>query len=159
MPVMRDEIKGPMKTSTIALLAVGGGALYYFSQLGVAGATVQFVLGTPQFQSLSQLIIPITVQNVSNAVINLAAMSGQVTINGNSLGNVSYFPPTPTQIAPTSQQIVNFTANINLFSLPSTIQNLVNNVQGSGAYTFVIDGNANINSLVIPFSLTQQVSI
>jgi hypothetical protein len=146
-----------MKTNTIVLLAIGGGALYYFSQLGVAGATVQFVFSGVDMTRFPQLGIQVLVQNVSNATIQLAAMSGQATLNGNSLGNVAYFPPTPALIAPTSQQLVNFTANLNLLSLPSTIQNLIN-TPGSGAYNFAVTGNANINSLVIPFNLTYQLN-
>jgi Late embryogenesis abundant protein len=148
-----------MKASTILLLGVGGLLAYNFAQLGVAGATVQFVMQTPSFISLTQLSVPVLVQNVSNASVNLNAMSGTVSINGNSLGNVSYFPSTPTVIQPTSQQIVNFQASISLFNLPSTIQNLINNVPGSGTYTFTISGNANINSLIIPFTLSYPVTI
>lgn len=147
-----------MKTSTLAL-GVGAVALYYFTQLGVAGATVQFVFNGFQFVSLSQLQIQVLVQNVSNASIQLAAMSGTATINGSNIANVSYFPPTPTIIAATSQQIINFNASLNLLSLPSTIQNLANNTPGSGAYTIGVTGNANINNLIIPFTLTNSVTL
>ena len=142
-----------MKTSTIALLAVGGGALYYFSQLGVAGATVQFVFTGIDLSRFPQLGIQVLVQNVSNATLELDAMSGQASVNGNNLGTVSYFPAQPAQILPRSQQIINFSAGLNLLSLPSTVQNLLN-TPGSGPYNFALSGNANINGLVLPVNLT-----
>lgn len=151
-----------MKTSNILLLGGAGLAVYYLTQLGVAGATVQFVFQSFQFQSLSQLQINVVVQNVSNAVLNLNAMSGSVYLNDNYIANVSYFPPsgqTAVQVPAASQIAIPFMASISILSLPGAIQNLINNVPGSGTYTFKITGQANINSLVVPFTLTYPVTL
>jgi hypothetical protein len=148
-----------MKTGTVVLLGAAGIAAYYFAQLGVAGATVQFVFNGVQFQTLSQLQIQVIVQNVSNATVSFAAMTADIAVNGSSIGQASYFPTPPTIIQPTSQQIINLNVNLSLLNLPAAIANLVNNVPGSGAYNFTITGNANINSLVVPFTLNKTITI
>jgi len=144
-----------MKGSTIALLAVGAGVVYYFSQLGTAGATANFVLQGVQVKSLTKLNIQIMAQNVSNANITLNALTANVSINGNSVGTASSF--VPVDIAPTSQQLINVELDLSVLSLPSTIMSLIN--QTGNSYNFTVQGNANVNNLVIPFSLSQQVTI
>lgn len=146
-----------MKIPGIALLAIGGGIIYYFSQLGVAGATVNFVFNGINFKSLSSLGVTIMVQNVSNATLNLNALSADISLNGDYIGNAAFFPVTPAQIAPTSQMPVELTVNLSLLSLPGTIRDLIEHP--TSQFTALVKGNANINNLVIPFSVDQTVSI
>jgi LEA14-like dessication related protein len=144
-----------MKFSTIALLAVGAGAVYYFAQLGTAGATANFILQGVQVKSLTKLNIQILAQNVSNADIQLNALTANVAINGNGVGGASTF--TPVDIAPRSQQLINLELDLSVLSLPSTIMSLIN--QTGNSYNFTVQGNANVNSLVVPFNLSQQITI
>jgi len=146
-----------MKIPGIAILAVGAGVLYYFSQLGVAGATVNFVFQGINFKSLSSLGVTIMVQNVSNAPLNLEAVSADISLNGDYIGNASFFPVTPARIGPTSQMPVELIVNLSLLSLPGTVRDLIEHP--TSQFTAVVKGNANINNLVIPFSVDQTVSI
>ena len=140
-----------MKTGTVLLLGAAGLAVYYFEQLGVAGNTVQFVLNGISVKSLSDFQVQILVQNVSNASVRLAALSADITLNGMDIGNASFFPAQPQMIPGTSQQIVNIDVTPSILSLPGAIQNLLANPGGS--YDVAVKGNANINSLVLPFSI------
>lgn len=144
-----------MKTTDILILLGLGGLVYYFAQLNTAAGTANFVLGVPSFITPTKINIPINVQNVSNATINLKALTANVTINGNSIGAASTF--TPVTIQPTSQQLINLTLDLSILSLPSTILSLIN--QTGNTYNFAVNGNANVDSLVIPFNLTQTVTI
>lgn len=144
-----------MKTTNFLLLAGGAIAVYYFTQLNTAGATVNFVLNGVQILSPTRIGIQLLVQNVSNADITVYAMTGNVSINGNNVGAVSGFQQ--TDIGPTSQQVVNLVIDLSLLSLPSTIIALIN--QPGNSYNFLVAGNANINHLVVPFTVSQQVTI
>lgn len=144
-----------MKTGNLLLLGGAGLIIYYLSQLGVAGKTVQFVFKGVSFLSATKLQIQLMVQNVSNANITLNALTGDVTINGNELGSASTF--TPVDIPGASQQQINLILDISILSLPSTIINLIN--QAGNTLNFQVTGNANINSLVVPFSVQQAITI
>lgn len=152
-----------MKTGNLLLLAAGGIALVYFTGLGIAGNTVQFVFENVIPTSLTQFQIQILVQNISNAQVNLYAMDGTITLNGNPIGNVSYFPPQPTPIMPTSQQLVIFNVDLSILNLGPVITQIVqafsSQSAGAGKFDFEIKGNANINKLIIPFDLTNSISL
>ena len=147
-----------MKTGTVLLLGGLAVGAYYLSQLGVAANTVNIVFNGATPASLTQWQLQVVVQNVSNAAVNLNALSGNVMLNGNNVGNVSYFPTAPAQIAPTSQQVLNLQLNLNLLSLPTAIQNLIQSPAGN-TLNFEIVGNANINSLVLPFDVKYPVTM
>jgi len=144
-----------MKTGT--LLLVGGLALaaYEYAQLNTAVGTVQFMVAGINFKSLTDYEIQLLVQNVSNANVDLNALTGIVTINGSQIGNITDF--SPVNIAPRSQQIVNIDLQPNLLSIPGAVQNLINN-PGS-TFNIAVSGNANVNNLVIPFSANQSISV
>lgn len=144
-----------MKTGTIALLVVGGLAVYEFAQLGVAGKTVQILLDGVQINSITNFSLQLLVQNVSNANVKLNSMTGAITVNGNAIGNVSYF--SPVTVASNSQQVVNVTLRPDLLSLPASIIALINN--SGGNLHFVVDGNANIDGLVIPFTVEKDIAV
>jgi hypothetical protein len=144
-----------MKTTDILILLGLGGLVYYFAQLNTAAGTANFVLGIPSFITPTKVNIPISVQNVSNAEVKLNALTANVAINGNPIGTASTF--VQTVIEPTSQQLVNLTLDLSVLSLPTTILSLFN--QTGNTYNFTVNGNANVNSLVLPFNLTQSVTI
>ena len=152
-----------MKTGNVLLIGGLAAAVWYFGGLGIAGSTVQFVFQNVIPLSLTNFQIQILVQNISNAEVDLNAMSGQVFLNGNAIGNVSYFPSVPTTILPTSQQLVTFSLDISILNLGPAIAQIItaftSQTQGSGTMNFEIKGNANINKLVIPFDLTNTISL
>lgn len=144
-----------MKTTDVLLMAGVGLGVYYFQQLNVAGQTVQFVFSGVQILSVTKLQVQILVQNVSNASVTLKAITADVTINGNELGSASDF--NETVIGPTSQQQINLILDLSVLSLPGTILSLIN--QAGNSFNFSVVGNANINSLVLPFSLNKSITI
>jgi SLAP domain-containing protein len=145
-----------MKGSTLGLLAVAGLAAFYFANLGVAGATVQFQFAGVEFLSVGQLQITILVQNVSNANIALNSMTLELTANGNDIGNAAVFPQTPIIIQSNSQQPVAVVVNLNWLEIPDTIAQLI---QGNiSSINFKADGNANINNAVLPIHIGTQVA-
>lgn len=139
------------------LLAVGlVGAVVYFGNLGIGAADVQFVLGSVNIQSPTTIQITLIVQNVSNATFNINSMSGTVTLNGNVLGNVSAFPPAPIVVAANTQVPINVTLNISLLSIPGVVQQLLSG--NSQQLNFIVAGNVNLNSLVVPFSVADTIT-
>jgi hypothetical protein len=144
-----------MKISTVLLLGVGALAVWEFQQIGTAAATVQFVFSGVQIKSLTNYVLQITVQNISNADCVLNAMSGTITVNDNDLGNVSDF--SPVNIRARSQQVVNITLQPSILSLPGAITDIINN--SGGQLDFVFEGNANVNGLVLPINVEKIITV
>lgn len=143
-----------MKVGTLLLIGLAGFAAIEFLNLGTAVATVQFVFSGVTVNNPLSYNIQILVQNVSNASCTLSALTGAVTVNDNPIGTISDF--TAVVIPPTSQQTINVNLAVSALSLPSSIIDLVNN--SGGDLDFNVTGNANVNGLVLPFSLDKSVA-
>ncbi|MGH7954838.1 MAG: hypothetical protein ACREOZ_02635 [Gloeomargaritales cyanobacterium] len=147
-----------MKTGTLIVgvaLLVG---LIYFSNLGNAAGTLQYIIQSVDLRSLTNWRVIIIVQNVSSASLTLNSMAGVVSVNGTPVGNVSNFSG-PITIAGNSQ--TNITVNINpsLLGIGSAIYNAIQNGTGTTGLQFSIQGNVNVNNLVQSFSIIQIVNV
>jgi LEA14-like dessication related protein len=144
-----------MKTGTILLLAGAGLVAYEFQQLGTAAQTVQFQFAGVQINGLTNYNVQLLIQNISNISCSVNAMSGVINLNGNQIGNISDF--NPVIIGARAQQIVNVALNPNLLSLPFEIQSLINNP--GQPLNFEVNGNANVNGLILPFDLSKTIIV
>jgi hypothetical protein len=146
-----------MKTGTVVLLAVAGLFAYHILGLGVAGGVAQLVFQGITANGPLNFTLNFIVQNVSNTTINFNSMAGTVTINGNNVGNVSSFPAVPVPIPGNSQQPVNVNLDLSVLGLVGEIATLL---QTPGTtLNFEVKGNLNANAVIIPFDVTQQISI
>lgn len=145
-----------MKIGGILLAAAVVGGIIYFGNLGIGAADVQFILGGVQIQGLTTIQVQLIVQNVSNADFKINSMSGTVTLNGNMLGNVSSFPATPIVVKANSQVPINVTLNLSLLSVPGVVQQLLAGTNQQ--LNFVVTGNVNLNSLVVPFTVQDSIT-
>jgi len=147
-----------MKNSTALLLAAGGLALIYGSRVATGVNTVNFVLNGVDLSDITNIKLQFLVQNVSNATGVLNSLSGNITVNGNDLGNISDF--NPVTIPPNSQQPINISLRPDLISLPQTIAALIQqNGSGNNDLNFEVTGNANVNGIVLPFDLTKTINV
>ena len=147
-----------MKNSTALLLAAGGLALIYGSRVATGVNTVNFVLNGVDLSDITNIKLQFLIQNVSNATGVLNSLSGNITVNGYDLGNISDF--NAVTIPPNSQQPVNISLRPDLISLPQTIAALIqDNGSGNNALNFEIIGNANVNGIVLPFNLTKTINV
>jgi LEA14-like dessication related protein len=144
-----------MKTGTVLLIGAAALAAYEFQQLGTAAQTVQFQFAGVNATGLTTYNVQLLIQNISNISCTVNAMSGIITMEGNQIGNISDFQP--VTIGARAQQIVNVIVNPNLLSLPFAVQQLINNPGGS--VDFEVNGNANVNGLILPFDLTKTVAL
>lgn len=144
-----------MKTGTALLIGAAALVAYEFQQLGTAAQTVQFQFSGVQINSVTSYNIQILIQNISNISCTVNAMTGTITLNGTQIGNISDFQP--VTIGARAQQIVNVVLNPNILALPIAVQQLVNNP--SGTLNFEVNGNANVNGLILPFDLTQSITV
>lgn len=144
-----------MKTGTIVLIGAAGLAAYYFAQLGTVAKTVQIVMEDIEPQGLLAYDLVFNVQNVSNASVNLNAMTATVFLNGNSLGTVTDF--TKTLVPGTSQVPVKVRFDLSVLNLPSTIMQLIQS--SNPALNFQVTGFANINGFVVPFTQDQSLLV
>jgi LEA14-like dessication related protein len=140
-----------MKTSNIVLLGVGGYlVIRYFGNLGVAVNTISFILKTVNIKAVNNIQVILTVQNVSNANLTINSMAGDIMLNGEQFASISDF----TQRMVPGNSAIDIPINVrpNYSNLPSYITSMLN---GQKNFDFTIQGNANVNGLVFPFSLTQ----
>lgn len=145
-----------LNTGTLILLVLAGLAVYEYSQLGVAASDVKFLFSGMQLNSLNNIQVNLLVQNVSNAQIVLNAMTLDLSVNGNSLGNAAVFPQTPIVIQSSSQQPIAVQITPDWLSLPSTISTLIQS--GSQNFDFKADGTANVNNIPVPVHIDNQLA-
>lgn len=144
-----------MKGTTLILLALGAGAVYYFEQLNTASNSLQVVFQGVRINGPFNYTLNLIAQNVSNATLELNSLAADVTVNGNDLGNISNF--TPVTIGPNSSTAVNVTLAPSVLSIPGTVQALLQNPTGS--FDFKVNGNMNINGLVLPLNVEKVIAI
>lgn len=142
-----------MKFTDIALVGGGIWAVYHFANLGVAANVVQIVLDGVQIKGFANYVITLKIQNVSNAIINVNSAVGNVLINGNQLASFSDF--SKRSVGPNSEQRLDVNVSPDFLSLPGVVKQLIQS--GGTTVKFTIEGNANVNGLVLPFTLDQQV--
>ncbi|MES2427626.1 MAG: hypothetical protein V4560_11675 [Bacteroidota bacterium] len=144
-----------MKTGTTLLLCAGGVLAVYYSKLLRAAGVVDIVFSGVQLQGITDYVISLMFQNVSNATIVVNSVAGTVYVNGNTLASISDFDQ--VSIPPNSQQEVKFHVNPSLLTLPGVIRDILN-MKGS-TFVFNIKANANINNIIVPIDLDETVSI
>lgn len=144
-----------MKTGTILLIGAGAGLLYYISQLGIATNTVSILFEGIQAKSLTDFIVTMRIQNVSNVSVNVNSMTGTLSLFSNPVANLSDF--TQRTVPANGQVDIQLEAAIDLLNLPATIQSVFQNA--GSELDFTIAGNANVSGLVLPFSLDKSISV
>lgn len=104
--------------------------------LGLIGNAVSVVIG---------------VQNPTSQGLNLQSISGNLILNGNSVGNVSDF--TPVTIAPNAETQINLVIVPNIFGIAANAlyqiqQGITGGIQAS------LQATANINNNAVPVNVT-----
>lgn len=145
-----------MKIGTVMLLAALGFAAFYYTGLGVAGNDLLVIFKGFSIDSINTFTITVTLQNVSNATIQLNSLAATVTIDGDTLGNVSYFG-NPISVGPNSQVDIPLKLNVSFLSLPGEIKDLMNNLGGN--HTIEVKGNFNANNIPLPLDVSDVISV
>lgn len=143
-----------MKTSTIVLLAAAGYGVYYLSQLNMGVDTVNINFAGVQIKSLTDYVVQLNVQNVSNISATVNSLSGNILINGNQLGSISDF--SPTTIPANGQINIPVEISPSILSIPGDVQSVMNS---GGILNFTAVGNINVAGLVLPFNLEKSVTL
>jgi hypothetical protein len=146
-----------MKTLNVILFAGAGLLAYHLLGLGVAGNTAQIVFDGITVNSPLNYTLSFLIQNVSNTTLNFEGIIGVVTLNGNSVGNVSNIPSAPIPIPGPGQQRINLTLDLSVLGTLSAALSEINNP--GQTLNFEVKGTANINTLVLPFDVTQSVTV
>jgi LEA14-like dessication related protein len=137
----------------IAAVGVGVIALNFTK----VGDTVQVILKSVTVNSINNWSIVITVQNVTNTSVTVNSLVGTVSVNGAQIGNVSSF--IPVNISGNSQSDITVVFQPSLLTLPNAVITAIQAATSNNQLQFNVSGNFNLNSLVLPFSLSQNVSI
>lgn len=144
-----------MKTGSVVLLAVAGLALYSFAQLGTASNTAQLIFSGVTVNSPTSFTLHFVVQNISNATVKFNGLTGTVSVNGTVVGNLSTF--SAVTIQPVSQQNLNVSFQPSLLGVASQVADMIRT--GNQTLDFSIEGNYNIDSFVLPFSVQNSVTV
>lgn len=142
-----------MKSTPIVLIAVGGVLLYTWVNRGISGATAEVIFDGFSIKNLNDFQITLRVQNVGNGDINVNALTGEVTVNDNFIGNVSDFNAVSVPARSERKVQVEFTPSF--LSLPATILELIKTGVTSNIVV-AVKGNLNYNGIVLPFSTSNQ---
>lgn len=149
-----------MKAGTLLLMAGLAFLGYEAWQLAVGTGTMQVILQGVQINSLTNYVVTLTAQNVSDASITINAMTGNILINGNQLATIATtsIPGWQPIVIPARGQ-ANIPINVSpdLLSLPADIQQLINN--GGQTIDFTVQGDINASGFVLPFTLDKTVTL
>lgn len=145
-----------MKTGEALLLAAVGYGVIYYTGLGVAGNDLQVVFKGFSIDSITQFTVTLTIQNVSNATIQINSLAADVTVDTSDLGNVSYFG-SPITIGANSQVDIPLKLNLSLFAVPAIVKDIMNNLGNS--YKISVDGNFNANNIPLPLHLSDTITV
>ncbi len=144
-----------MKTGTVLLVGAGLYGVWYMSQLGLATGTVSIVLDGVEIKGITNYVVNLKIQNVSNISVNVNSLTGDILLNGNELASISYFDKLTV---PANGQInIPIKVSPSLLDLPSALRGLLQS--GLINLNFSIIGLVNANGLVLPFNLDKAVSI
>lgn len=144
-----------MKVGSLLLLGAVVFLGYEALQINTAGNTLTVIFDDVQINGPLNYTIRLIALNVSNATLKLNSLAAGVTVNGKDLGMVTDFDP--VIIAPNSQTPVNVQLRPSVLSIPGTVQALLS--QPTGTFDFKIDGNMNVNSLVLPLSVEKAITV
>lgn len=138
----------------LPILAVVGLGLFVWNtaQLGLAAATIQVILQSVDISGLTSYKVTFLVQNVTNATLTVNSMTGTVTVNGNTLGNISTF--TQVVVPPNSQMPIVVTINLSVLNLPSDVIAIINN--NTGSLLFAATGYVNVSGVPAPIAFNVQ---
>lgn len=135
---------------TIGLVTFG---IYFFSTK-TALENLQFVEDGVSFDVSNPLKILITltvmVQNPTSTGFDLMSLAGSIKLNGNGIGNVSYF--LKTHIAANSEVPIDLKFSVNDISLVAPIMDYIEG--NPKPMVLVIDGVANVNNIPLPITLS-----
>jgi Late embryogenesis abundant protein len=149
-----------MNTSTLVWggVIIGGGYLLYkYGGLVLAGNDLQINFSGVDLSNFPTVGVQLQCQNVSNTPIQVNALVGQVSVNGNPLGSINL--PAPVTIAALGATNVNMNFSPSLLSLPAAITQVIN--AQSGQLSFNVTGYANVSGIPapVPFNVTQSFSV
>jgi LEA14-like dessication related protein len=139
------------------LLAIGliGAGLIVFNRLQTAGSAerLKYVFKNikAEFQSafVVQVNIDIEIQNPTSNSFVIQSMAGDLSLNGQYLGNVSNF--TATQITGNSATPYRVSVQLSTLSMSANLVSLLTNFSG---VTAKIDGTINVDNLGVPIMLS-----
>jgi hypothetical protein len=138
-----------VKTNNLLIFgALGIGAWYFLTRLSTVGS-LNFV---PRGLGLvgNAVSVIIGVQNPTSEGLNLQSISGNLVVNGNSVGNVADF--TPVTIAPNQETQIQLLITPNIFGIAANaIYQLSNNL--TGGINATLQGSANINNTSLPLNV------
>lgn len=139
----------------LVLVSAAAAAWYLFGNVARAAAsqTLQFVPAGVSFSG-SKLNFKINVQNPSNTSIKLNSLSGQLSVNGETVGTVSSF--TITDVRAMAITPVTLTLSVSLFGAVALLYNVIQGNIASGA-SVNFKGYANVNGTMVPLNLTYKI--
>lgn len=144
-----------MKAGEWILIGIGAFVVWNLTGLARAANVLQVVFKGVSVSGLTSLKITLTIQNPSNATLQINSMVGTITVNGNELGNISTF--NQVTVLPNSQQDVIIDLGIGILDLPAVIQNVIQ--QPLQSYDVSVTGTANVNGIMIPISTNSQFAL
>lgn len=144
-----------MRTSTILFGAAGLLLFVYISNLGQAIATISVIFKTVIINSPLNYTVVLTVQNITNASVTINSMTGVLNLYSNPIANLSDF--TPRIVPPNNQVDIPVTVSLSLLDLPEAVQNVITNQ--TNKLDFTVTGNINVSGLIVPFNLSNTITI
>ena|SRR5277367_5641866 len=137
------------KTNNLLIFgAIGVAAWYFLTRLSTIGS-LNFI---PRGLGLvgNAVSVLIGVQNPTSEGLNLGSISGNLVVNGNSVGNVADF--TPVVIAPNAETQIQLLITPNIFGIAANvIYQLQQNL--TGGINATLQGTANINNNAVPLNV------
>jgi LEA14-like dessication related protein len=134
--------------------------LLVFARASTAGAASQlnYVIDSVKvdFRGIFkvQVDVIIGIQNPTSTGFTVNSLSGNISINGYSFGNVSNF--TSTYITPNSQTLYTVTLQVPTVNIPGAVLTVLQDFKG---IRVDLDATVNVDSLTVPLQLTYNAGL
>lgn len=147
------------KTIKYGLFIIGGLFVWQLFQKSQAGKRLNVFFRGIGLKNSSGIIPTVVanfaVQNTSNQKITIKSISGDLTVNGKYLANISQF--SPIVIQPNSETILPINIKAGIISIIDQIVPILKKKTGTKNFVADFNGTVNADGFVIPVSETVKI--
>lgn len=148
------------KNSLFPVVLIAAAAIYYFAKLKATGENLKinlYNIGTRSskgFLNLPKVILIFQVQNITNNLLTLNGIVGDIYVNGVYFANVNNLAP--TVVSPLSSSFIDVEVQASILDSFSVVKDFLLN---KGKKTFLVTGNltVNVNGILVPIKIEKKL--
>jgi len=148
------------KNSYFPIILIAAAAIYYFSKLKLTGENLKVNLfniatkSTKGFLSLPRVILIFQVQNITNNLLSVNGIVGDIFVNGTYFANVNNLAQ--NIVLPLSTTFIEVEVQAGILDVFPVVKDFLSN---KGKKSFLVTGNLtlNVNGIIVPIKIEKKL--